>query len=224
MERGVTAVVLSSACAAASAQERKPSQDQARAHTIARAQVWSRTDIPQMDMTRGPALPDGFAPGAMVVCDHLDKTLSGRSPKFACMFNKTDELKVKYGGTNGEVYGEVAASRLLWALGFGADAMYPVRVICHGCPRELAGLARNDGTFLFDPAVVERKTPGAEITPDGEEGWAWDELERIDEHAGGATVAERDALKLMAVLLQHTDTKPQQQRIICRADIEEGQA
>src|SRR5688572_5364052 len=168
-----------------------------------------------MDLRSGPARSDGFAVGATVECDYLDKKLSGNSPKFACKLTETDEVKVKFGGNNGEVYAEVAASRLLWALGFGADGMYPVRVICRGCPRELGGIARIDGKQLFDPASIERKAPGVELTPGGEEGWSWKELDRVDESAGGARKAERDALKLLAVFLQHTDTKPQQQRILC---------
>ena len=60
---------------------------------------------------------------------------------------------MKYGGTNGEVYGEVLATRLLWVLGFGADAMYPVNVICRGCPRELGGIERPGNEYRFDPAV-----------------------------------------------------------------------
>ena len=87
-----------------------------------------------------------------MVCDYLDKTLSGRSPKFACRRGEDDELKVKYGGTNGEVYGEVLATRLLWVLGFGADAMYPVNVICRGCPQEFGGIARPGNEYRFDPA------------------------------------------------------------------------
>ena len=67
------------------------------------------------------------------------------------------EVKVKFGGNNGEVYGEVLATRLLWALGFGADRMYPVNVICRGCPAELLGIERPNGESRFDPAVIERK-------------------------------------------------------------------
>jgi hypothetical protein len=37
----------------------------------------------------------------------------------------------------------------------------------------------------------------------------------VDEAAGGATLAERDALKLLAVFVQHTDTKPANQALIC---------
>jgi hypothetical protein len=46
-------------------------------------------------------------------------------------------VKVKYGAGNSEVYGAVVATRLLWALGFGADAQYPVIVVCRGCSRDL---------------------------------------------------------------------------------------
>ena len=164
-----------------------------------------------MNIKVGPAGPGAFAFRAEVECDYLDKELSGRSPKFACLIGGEDEVKVKYGGTNGEVYGEVAASRLLWALGFGADHMYPVRVICRGCPAASGAIVRENGDRVFEPAVIERKMPAAELS----DAWSWKELETIDEKSGGAPRAHRDALKLLAVFLQHTDTKPQQQRLVC---------
>ena len=37
----------------------------------------------------------------------------------------------------------------------------------------------------------------------------------VDPEFGGAPRAHRDAMKLLAVFLQHTDTKPEQQRIVC---------
>src|SRR5687768_2212144 len=177
----------------------------------ARAQVWHATDISSMNIKVGPTGPGAFALRAEVDCNYLDKELSGRSPKFACVKAGDDELKVKFGGTNGEVYGEVAASRLLWALGFGADHMYPVKVICHGCPAEFNGIIRDNGDRVFDPATIERKMPGAVISDE----WSWKQIDEIDEEDGGAPLAHRDALKLMAVFLQHSDTKPAQQRLIC---------
>jgi hypothetical protein len=150
-----------------------------------------------------------------VTCDYVDKNLAGHSPKFACL-SQGDELKVKFGGGNAEVYAEVAATRLLWALGFGADRMYPVRVICRGCPDNLTGIMRSDGSRLFDPAAIERKMPGKEFKPDSS--WAWSELDNVQEARGGAPTAHRDALKLVAVFLQHTDSKPEQQRIECLED------
>jgi hypothetical protein len=163
---------------------------------------------------RGPQGTGAFAPRATVHCDFVDKKLDGNSPKFACRIGADDAVKVKFGGTNGEVYGEVLATRLLWALGFGADAMYPVNVICRGCPRSFGGIVRPGNEYRFDPAVIERKMEGIEWTFDDQVGWSWAELDRIDPEAGGAQ-AHRDALKLLAVFLQHTDSKPQQQRIVC---------
>src|SRR5687767_6125312 len=94
-------------------------QAQTRESVMARSKVWMPTDIASLDLKAGPAEPGSFALGATVTCTYLDKKLAGMSPKFACQTADGDELKVKYGGANGEVYGEVMASRLLWALGFG---------------------------------------------------------------------------------------------------------
>jgi len=186
---------------------------ESRTSLIARAQVWMPTDVAAMDIKAGPADAGAFPFLATVQCEYSKKDLGGKSPKFACAIAPNDEVKVKFGGANGEVYGEVAATRLLWALGFGADRMYPVRVICRRCPAEFGGVDQSDGNRLFDPATIERKMPGkdAAVAP----GWSWQELETIDEKAGGATRAQRDALKLLAVFIQHTDSKPEQQRLIC---------
>ena len=92
--------------------------------------------------------------------------MSGRSPKFTCVIPgaKRDDVKVKYGLDNAEVYGEMLTTRLLWALGFGADRMYSVRVVCRGCPDDIkAEEVLPSGEKVFDPAVVERKMTGWEI-------------------------------------------------------------
>ena len=186
---------------------------EARAAALARAQLWEPTNVSAMNIKRGPAGPGAFPFRATVLCDYVAREMSGASPKFACRIAPDDEVKVKFGGTNAEVYAEVAATRLLWALGFGADRMYPVRVICRGCPREFAGIARENDAYLFDPAAIERKMPGREFP--GEDGWSWEELELVDEESGGAPRSHVDALKLLAVFMQHTDTKPPQQRLLC---------
>jgi hypothetical protein len=146
-----------------------------------------------------------------VTCDYTNRPLHGHSLKFACDADG-DLLRVKFGRTNGEIYGEVAATRLLWALGFGADRMFPVRIICRACPEKFGGTPVPAGR-LFDPAVVERPMAGAEFEDD--EGWSWPELDTVDETIGGAPRAHRDALKLLAVFLQHTDNKAEQQRLLC---------
>jgi len=185
-----------------------------RAAVIARAQVWEATDIPAMDLKTGPTGEKAFKFFEAVTCKYDSKKLAGRTPKFACLIEPDDELKVKYGGSNGEVYAEVAATRLLWALGFGADRQYPVKIVCRGCPTEVGGIIRSPQETVVDPATIERKMPGAPFEPN--DIWKWDELDRVDERAGGAPRAHRDALKLLAVFLQHSDNKAEQQRLICR--------
>jgi hypothetical protein len=208
-------VVLASAAAAPTPHGGfvKPAERQA---AIRHAQVWMPTDIPSMDLKAGPAGPDAFAPGQVVECDYVNKSLNGKSPKFTCAIDGKDEVKVKYGPTNGEVFAEVAATRLLWALGFGADAEYPVRINCHGCPPTFTGKpTKNKPPVLVDPATIERKMPGRALETKEDSGWDWTELDLIDESAGGAPRAHRDALRLLAAVLQHTDSKPAQQRIVC---------
>jgi hypothetical protein len=167
-----------------------------------------------MDIKKGPTGPGGFQFRETVTCKYLDKELSGWSPKFACLVGDDDEVKVKFGGRNGEVYGEVLATRLLWALGFPADRMYPVNVICKDCPDEFFGIERPNGESRFDPAVIERKIDGDEW---GDKGWSWTELDLVDDERG-APAAHRSALTLLAVFLHHNDNKSIQQRIMCRSN------
>ncbi len=192
-----------------------PEKADLRSGILARAQVWRPTNVHNMNLKLGPRGPGAFPFRATVPCTYVDKRLEGHSPKFECVIGRDDEVKVKFGGSNGEVYGEVLATRLLWALGFGADRMYPVNVVCRGCPEEFGGTRLSTGETRFDPAVIERKMSGAEWPHDGKRGWAWNELDVVDPAHGGASNAQRDALKLLAVFLQHTDSKPEQQRILC---------
>jgi hypothetical protein len=152
----------------------------------------------------------------MVTCDYVETTLPGSSRKFECTTGKGKVLKVRYGAVNGEVEGSVLASRLLWALGFGADRAYPVRVTCRGCstdPWTKRGTV--PGEQVFDPATIELKPDGHQMKAGHNEGWAWPELALVDEAHGGATRAQRDALTLLAVFMQHTDSKAVQQRLLC---------
>jgi hypothetical protein len=195
---------------------------QARMEYLRKAMVWRPTRIPAMDLVRGPEGEGAFKPDQSVTCEYVkpDEPLSGATPKFTCDLGGGDVVKVKYGKNNGEVYAEVAASRLLWALGFGADHMYPVQVACRNCPIEpwyWSSEPRVDEK-KFELATIERKLDGKTIEASGKEGWTWPELDSVDERAGGAPVAHRDALKLLAVLLQYSDTKAQNQRLICLPD------
>jgi hypothetical protein len=65
------------------------------------------------------------------------------------------------------------------------------------------------------PAVVERKPHGHTVETKKIKGWAWQELKMVDQTQGGAPVEQRQALQLLAVFIQHTDSKPVQQRLVC---------
>ena len=197
-----------------------------RQQVMERANVWRPLNISSLDIVRGPALPASQRIPAQVACTFVypDKPLGGMTPKFLCDLGKGDVVKVKYGEKNGEVYAEVAASRLLWALGFQSDVMYPTRVTCRNCPADPFAASGDDwqrgkptavSTKQFDPAVVERESGSAVEVP-GYEGWAFPELDKIGSSAGGATRAQLDALKLLAVFIQHSDSKPGQQEIVCQ--------
>ena len=95
--------------------------------------------------------------------------------------------------------------------------MYPVKVTCRGCtadPWEQKAPAQGAVT-TFDPATVDVSLEGKtlELKPDA--GWSWKELDLVDETAGGVPVAQRDALKLLAVLIQHGSNKQPNQRLLC---------
>jgi hypothetical protein len=213
-------------------QHRGPARDEA----LRAASVWHapRLPIADVDFTANPPGPGGFLPSGVVSCRFLVRPTSGTTPKFQCELPDGRIVKVKYGG-NAELHAEVAATRLLDALGFGADRMYVVRSVqCAGCPRfpfhalkcsALIGLERpclgerSGSTHIttFDTAVVERPMDGAPIESDGDGGWSWFELDRIDPGRGGSSRAEVDALRLFAVVLAHWDNKAVNQRLICPA-------
>src|SRR5262245_31401187 len=148
-----------------------------------------------MDIRKGPAGKGSLPPNATVTCDYAPKKRSGTSRKFDCAIDAHDVVKVRYGAENGEVEGSVLGSRLLWALGFAADRVYPVRVVCRGCPPDpWKEQEPADGEQLFDPAAIERKPLGHEMhvkDDDDDAGWSWKELALVEEARGGATVAQR---------------------------------
>jgi hypothetical protein len=213
---GATIAAVLAGCAAAVADKSgKLLTPNERLTVLRRAQVWAATDIPSMDVTRGP--DGGFPAGADVECTYKQMTFSGHSPKFGCELGPHDAVKVRYGNDNGEIYAGVAATRLLWALGYGADGLYPVHVVCKQCPPLTDGRVVAGGDERFEVAAIERPFAGHKIeAADTQDGWPWRELDLVDPAVGGAPRAQRDGLKLLAVLLQHTDNKAEQQRLICR--------
>jgi hypothetical protein len=194
-----------------------------RMEAIQRASVWTPMDIPAVDFKKGPEIPNGFEHDALVTCDYKETVMDGQSRKFACETGPGESIKVKYGERNAEVYGEVLASRLLWGLGFYADRMYPVRVRCRGCSHDPHKLPAPVATTTdFDPAAVERKLKGRELEITEGSGWKWSEIDAIGPNSPPDARAHRDALKLLASFIQHSDSKPDNQRLLCPAGQEVG--
>jgi hypothetical protein len=193
-----------------------------RSEALARAAVFR--DSVRPEFLRAGLQVDELA------CHFVPLPTSGTTPKFTCELPNGSDVKVKYGDTP-EVPAELAASRLLLALGFGADQVQLAsRVRCYGCPaapfyvrrfadstplRALVRGAPDYGEYRdFTWASVEQKLDGESIEgPTG--GWGFWELDSIDHARGGATREEVDALRLMAVLLVHWDNKSTNQRLTC---------
>ena len=213
------ATVISVLCAFSFAPAAASSKHQRRLDAIHHAQVWKATDVGSMNLQAGPQGPFAFKPHETVACDFVQRPHgAGSTPKFACATASGHELKVRYGKTNGEVYAQVAATRLMWALGFWSDRMYPVRVACTGCvpdPFKTRHAAARGTVTTFDPATIDVKADGETVETKPDEGWSWNELDQVDEKAGGAPRAQRDALTLLAVLMQHSSNKAINQRIVC---------
>jgi hypothetical protein len=204
-----------------------------RADYIRRSGVWIGgaldtwlSRMRTLDLRTGPPGPGAFGPDELVECDYQKPPADvplGNTPKFGCRrvaHDKPDEFHVKWGESNGEVYAEVAGTRLLWALGFPADRVYPVRVKCKGCaPDPWRDREPQPGTsHKFSPAIVERPFAGREIEERRGQGWTWHEIEAIDAAAGGAPRVHVDALKLLAAFMQHRDSKEDNQRLVCPDD------
>lgn len=205
-----------------------------------RARVWQEpsTPIDRAQLDRNPDDDHGFATDEVVECRFKPGGAAGTTPKFDCALPGGEIVKIKYGRSNPEVYTEVAASRLLAALGFPADRMFVVdRVRCFGCPPDpfpalecvnhLADGDPADRCFPdldfahsqdFDEVVIERPIKGRRIEMQGQRGWTWEELRFVDPVHGGATRAEVDALRLMAVFLGHWDNKANNQRLLCQGE------
>ncbi|MCA2960171.1 MAG: hypothetical protein IOD12_07955 [Silvanigrellales bacterium] len=225
-----------------------PASNEERADLIARARVWTPTSISSVDVLRGPDGGRSWKLGETIKCTFQepskDDPLGGRTEKFMCIDESGDDLKIKYGSGNGEVAAEIAASRLLWALGFAADRNFGVRVECKNCPADpwqyITDFQNGDvggnagpvddfkrdayarGDRLFIPALVEKKFSGEKIERSNDQGWSFGELNSIVP-IDPAEKVRREALVLLMGVLQHADSKAEQQRLVCpKAELTKG--
>jgi hypothetical protein len=199
--------------------------DDERAELLQRAQIWRQPETP---ISRAAFGGDNLGE---LSCKFKIDDLGGTTPKFDCELETGEEVRIKYG--NGpEALAETAATRLLRALGFGADHVTLVQKLrCYGCPKEpfsvmkAVEITRAEPVFErvvnydshedFAWVALERKMNARPIQTEKLEGWSFFELDTVQTNRGGAPRAHIDGLRLTAVLLAHWDNKSENQRIVC---------
>lgn len=232
--------VLTSSLYASANLNMTPVNAAAREELVRNAEVWRPVDVKSQNIKLGPNTL-GIRGGEWIECTFVEPSpeepINGATPKFKCKTAQGVVHKVKYGRDNGEVYGEVASSRLFWALGFGADEMLSVSVNCHDCPinpwgyilenRNFGGSSSSPepqfGTYLFSPAAVESKLKGKNLEMFDDQGWSFSELKALlskNEATAKIQAVHRDALTLLSTFVQHIDNKVANQRMVCpKADV-----
>jgi hypothetical protein len=203
----------------------------ARNEALTRARVFREGPFDAASVNFAADPNRGIVDSTLTSCRYKPDESSGTTPKFDCELPNGVKIKVKYGGSK-EIPSETAATRLLHALGFGADRVSRVDVVrCYGCPiqpfhtRALIEMLNLQGYVDkridysshrdFKKVSVERNLDGEAIEVGSERGWGFYELKKIDPARGGATRAEVDALRLMAIFLHHWDNKSSNQRLTC---------
>jgi len=146
---------------------------------------------------------------------------------------KADHFKIKYlkppypdhNPRFNEVFTAVATTRIMWALGFPADYVYPAgSANCIGCTDDPFGkkLSDNKASLKDAPAVfkvvnAERELPLDQINPEDDETWSWTDAARFysDGEWTHQQKVEFDAYRLALGLIHYYNALPQQNRLVC---------
>ena len=205
---------------------------------LAEARLWQERALPSpAEIVEGPKYERGtraqLNPPGGIPCTYESggAQMGGKTPKFTCRTADGRSIRVKYFDGNPmtgnrEVFAEVIATRLFWALGFEADRVYPLTVNCKDCPADpMHGTgARAARTFL---GVTEPPFQGLLILSkaDTDQGWKFGEFEdAIDALPAGHNRDRQrmyfDALRTLASFVQHGDRKSEQQRLMCVGDVD----
>jgi len=146
---------------------------------------------------------------------------------------KPDRVKIKYlsppspdqDNRFNEVFTEVAATRIMWLLGFPADRVYPVGTVsCIGCGRdpfrnhlETNKASLNDSPMIFKVASASRGAPFDRIGSEGDATWSWSLANRL--YADGEWThqqkVEYDTYRLALGLFHFFDGPDKQNRLVC---------
>jgi len=213
--------------------------EQQRLRYLATAKIWSDPgDVTPEMVIRGRPLQtksegiEAVLRGQPLPCDFAKpgKELGGNTPKFSCRTPGGTTIRVKYsdGSKDGnrEIFSAVAAAKLMWALGFVSDPIYPITGDCRDCPANpMSGEgSRGRRSFLatFQP---EARSLVMVDKDDPDQGWRWGEVDEAIANLPEGELRARqrthfDALTLLAVFIQHGDRKPEQQRLECRGALD----
>ena len=164
---------------------------QQRLRYLATAKIWSDPGevTPEMVLAGRPLKQQSEAfeaalRGEPLPCDFAKpgKALGGNTPKFACVTPDGTTIRVKYsdGSKDGnrEIFSAVAAAKLLWALGFVSDPIYPITLDCRDCPANpMSGAgtrARRSYLATFQPQLSRLVMVDGD---DADQGWRWGEVD-----------------------------------------------
>jgi hypothetical protein len=211
-----------------------------RLQYLATATIWSDPgNLTPAALLAGQPLKDGSGVEAALngkpfpcTFAQAGKTMGGATKKFACTTSTGQTIRVKYTEpsktSNREVFATVAASRLLWALGFTSHPVYPILLDCLDCPddpsegtgkKEKRSYLATYSPMFTDPALVDED--------EADQGWKFGELDAAISALPAGELRSRqrqhvDALMLLGVFLQHGDRKPEQQRLSCHGPLKAG--
>src|SRR5262245_46730550 len=163
-----------------------------RAAYLAHATIWRDPEPLSPDqILAGPVgiFPYTFTeatadPGIGCIFTKPGEYLGGETPKFLCT-TITDRrlLRVKYWDPelqsgNREVFATVAASRLMWALGFETFHALPLYLRCDGCPKNPMTGEGAQRLRLYLAVLQEFSSwPVILSRHDRDQGWSWRELD-----------------------------------------------
>ena len=210
--------------------------NQARERYLAHAIIWhAPPDLSPADLVEGPAGVFPYTREQATGDDAIrcrfarpGRELGGNSAKFLCRTADGRDLRLKYWDPrthsgNREVFATVAASRVIWALGFNAIPAMSINVRCDGCPENPMNGTGPSGSKRY-VAMLQAfwPTPSILSVDNLDQGWSWRELDTAIRSlpAGAERLQQRthfDALALVGVFIQHGDRKPEQQRLYCTA-------
>jgi hypothetical protein len=158
--------------------------------------------------------------------------LSARSDPDDAHRLEADQVKINYlvppypnhSRRDNEVFTQVAATRLLWALGFPADSQYSALAVnCVGCSTDpfKDNLKENtaaltDRAVAFRVAAVERLFPGDALEVNDDDTWSWTDAAQL--YAGSWNRDQKvafDAYRLALGMLAYHNPLDSQNRLVC---------